>query len=324
MFQSKFVATVLGCILIVNSSFAQCPNSDVEYGNLSNWTAWSSINIGGVIDWMPASLSNPNGSVPGIVAGEHTPVTTGFDPVVGGTILPMVSTGNYAIRLGGTGNNMAGARTIAYSIPITSANSQLSFAYALVLQDPGHPAGYNPFFTYWVSKSNDIGTSKTQRNLVLNGIFPGTANHFKAADPNDPFFVNNNGLVYRNWTVQCLDLSGEIGQTVTIYFHVAGCGFANGAHYGYAYIDGLCTTNNIAQPSFSMVADLPCVQSILCDGSASKFVTDYFWKFEQIDCVTKMPILGTAKIQYFNNSPVRNIDALAMYRSLRGSFTSGC
>ena len=63
------------------------------------------------------------------------------------------------------------------------------------------------------------------------------------AGPNLPGFNyctipgNPTPVAYSNWRVISLDLSGYIGQSVTLEFETGDCDL--GAHYGYAYIDAI-------------------------------------------------------------------------------------
>ena len=50
------------------------------------------------------------------------------------------------------------------------------------------------------------------------------------------------GVVYKPWSSVGLDLSGYIGQNVTLRFTTYDC--ALGGHFGYAYIDGSCLQFN--------------------------------------------------------------------------------
>lgn len=309
------------CLLIslcpAGTMYAQCDNGNIEDGNFTNWSGWTSENHTGTIDI--------SGSVPGIVAGRHNIVSTGFDPIVGGNIMPTAFEGSKSIRLGSSAaQNQWKAQTIAYTFTVTSANAHSSFAYALVLQDPifNHQPQEKPFFQWWLSKSGDLGNSQSLANLI-------TLSQPVFADVNNPFFTqhpnfNTNAIIYKNWQTVCLpDLTPYIGKKITIYFHTAGC--TQGQHYGYAYIDGLC------QPNYAqayMVSSPPyyntCPTQLICNGSTSLNVTDHYWKIEKIDCNTGTTIPGTERTQYNYNAPVGIVDAMSIYRNLGGLWSSGC
>jgi flagellar hook assembly protein FlgD len=253
---------------------SDCINGNIELGNFLNWDGYygsrsgsSTVNLG--------SLSN------GIINGKHTiiPLSNGFDPHVGGSILPQVSEGNYSIRLG---NDLGGSEVdlVKYTFVVTPQNSKFSFKYALVLEDPNHDPSEQPFFSYYIKKGNSIYFTGGNPYLssTPNAIITGQQ---IISDLNNPFFKSiGNGIVYRNWTPTCVDLSWFIGQTVTIVFLVTDC--SKGGHYGYAYIDALCE-NNDAIASFTMPNEICLNQNLFIDGTASLNETSYFWSIEESD-----------------------------------------
>ena len=62
------------------------------------------------------------------------------------------------------------------------------------------------------------------------------------ADSLNPFFTAlPKDIVYRDWTCAYIDLTGHVGETVTVQFIVEDC--SELGHWGYAYIDDFCDTD---------------------------------------------------------------------------------
>lgn len=162
----------------------------------------------------------------GTSASRHTLTSTGNDPNI--TAIPMVHSGQNAIRLG---NSSVGAETelISKTFTVDAQNSIIRFWYAVVFQDPGHEVMAQPSF--WV-------------RLLEGGTYkPGFVNldgtgKDKIIASNSSFFETKNNIRYKNWTCVEVNLSTFIGKEVTLQFITEDC--AQGAHYGYAYIDDFC------------------------------------------------------------------------------------
>src|ERR1041385_3729206 len=210
-----------------NSTQSICANGDFEYGDLTGWQAFAGFN------YLSGLSLNP--SLP--LSGRHTIMTSGnFDPVVGGTILPTVNTGAFSVRLG---NSFGGsqAEALSYTFTVTNQNKNFMFSYAIVMEDYRHALYEQPFFMY------DI---KTASNVTIKSVKI-------VADRYNPYFKsiptqNFTTIVYKNWDCEAIDLSAYVGQTLTIKFVTADCVF--GGHFGYAYIDGICSDD--LNPSFTL------------------------------------------------------------------------
>lgn len=209
---------LLFLLLLTNFVFSQCENADFEYGNFTNWTGRRGV-------CCPIVLPTN-----GIVAGRQTIMTQGIDPNSCGG-LNMVYQGNFSARLGNSGTGSR-AESLRYTFLITPNNTMIQYAYAVVLQDPGHLSGEQPRFQSRVRTQN-------------GNIIPCTE-YMVTAGPNLPNFNycagfdqvgNPTNTAWSNWTQVSLDLSPYIGQTVSLEFETGDCEL--GAHYGYAYIDAV-------------------------------------------------------------------------------------
>jgi hypothetical protein len=173
------------------------------------------------------------------INSHQTWVTAGTDPIVPISRTAQNSAG--AIRIGNAVQHY-GCELLSKTFVVTAANSLISFWYAVVLQDPGHPTNQNPFF--WVRVLDAAG------NIVPGAFDFGHGSDKLIADSTHPFFYTQTGtppgyapsstttIVYKDWSCAQIDLSTQVGKQVTIEFVTADCG--QGGHWGYAYIDSFC------------------------------------------------------------------------------------
>jgi hypothetical protein len=209
-----------------------CGNGDFESGNINTleWRGGYGTWGGGQPD--PFSLTEGFNSGPINDFNSHqTIVGIGADPIVG---IPQVAPdgGNYSLRLGNDVNNY-GTEFISKTFVVDANKSIFPFRYALVFQDPGHAPTDQPAFSVKAYDCN--GTELTGICDLGNGSNIAVSNHL------DPFFQPAAGgaIAYRDWSQAQINLSAYVGQTVTIVFLNKDCGL--GGHYGYSYIDNLCT-----------------------------------------------------------------------------------
>jgi gliding motility-associated-like protein len=200
---------------------ASCTNVDFEQGNMSGWVASTGYN----------PVFNPIGCCP--ISGGAQLITTGsgLDPCGG---FPVVCPGGtYSLRLGD--NNIGGvADRIEQTFQVTSGNTNFTYKYAVVLQDPGHAQVDQPSF--------QIDMLDAAGNPIPCTFYQ------VSAGQGIPGFLNSttcSGVIYKPWTTVSVDLSAYLNQAVTIRFTTYDCGL--GGHYGYAYIDGSCSPLAINQ-----------------------------------------------------------------------------
>lgn len=278
-----------------------CFNGDLETGTLQGWQAFYGSRLN-------SSTIYLNNLQPGVINGRHTirTLADGFDPVLGGSILPQVGEGSYSVRLGNSGTS-GEADVLAYTFVVNPQNQWFAFRYAVVLQDPKHDQSEQPFFSYYVLRGSSI--------LFGPGNLPVVSRQI-VANADDPFLKSQGSIVYRGWTPTCLDLRAYLGETMTIVFATADC--AQGGHFGYAYIDGLCTSNQ-AVAMFSMPEEICASATLLADGSASINETSCFWSIEESDASWgRNP--ATEVSEWFVAQQAGSIDLTAFYAGKGGSF----
>lgn len=308
------------------TSTSSCNNGGFEMGDFTNWSGSYGSNSGGTIylnTLTPGFLTtnNPISSRHSILpmAAWPPPWQGPFDPMVGNpagkTPIPLPvfpNGGNHMLRLGNQ-NSGSQAETASFYFQVTPANADFRFRYAVVLQDPGssHAPSQKPFFTYWVYDLNHTGFGS-----------PFIASQQVIANASDPFFeTNTNGsLVWRRVSCRKVDLSRYIGHTVWVMFATADCSL--GAHYGYAYIDGLCETD-FTKPIFTMASEYCPEQPMTADGTQTQGETKYSWTMVETDSAGNNPVSGTLANETFPGQITAPIDLRAWYLSKGKSFQCG-
>jgi gliding motility-associated-like protein len=213
-----------------NFAAAQCPpNIDFELGDFSSWECWigTTAEVAGknVITW------NPNGPVRP-VNGRHTIYNSvpgaGRDPY-GNFPINCPNGSGTSIKLG---NNLGGAQaegvSYTFTIPAGQNKFNLIYNYAVVFQDPGHAAHQQPQLQIEIENLTDgdtIGCSSFSF-LATSGL-PG---FFQSSNPQ-----GNTPVWCKNWSAASINLDGNAGKTIRLFFKTADCVF--NAHFGYAYID---------------------------------------------------------------------------------------
>lgn len=124
------------------------------------------------------------------------------------------------------GDNMPYTQeSITYSLEVdTSRYDLLILRYALVEEDPSHPAEDQPQFYIRITDSvgHDIDPCYFM-NFISGSSTQGWL-------PGNPFYSN---IVWRDWSVFGIDLAPLHGQRVWVRMNNRDC--ARGAHFGYAY-----------------------------------------------------------------------------------------
>ncbi|MFN5182435.1 MAG: gliding motility-associated C-terminal domain-containing protein [Bacteroidota bacterium] len=239
---------------------SNCPNASFENLDFGGWVPTGTNVTGqiassppyGVATWTGGLNQGANNTIPpGVPGNNQTALMTtapgnnnpglgpivGYDgiainPTTGLADIPVVCPfgGGVSTRLGNDAYNY-GTERLVYTMNVTTQNAQFTYFYAVVLQDPNHPNGIQPFFKVQF---------KDAAGVPLTGCGQYQVDASQAAG--DPTFTQIQyqfeTLYYKTWTTVGVDLSAWIGQTITIEFWTADCGY--GGHFGYAYIDATC------------------------------------------------------------------------------------
>jgi len=221
----RIVITSLCCFFSF-SLIAQvgCTNADFELGNFTNW-------IGQTGTCCPL-VTNTNGMVPAAMnaaagTGRHVMMSNGTDPNSCNQIQRVAPGGLYSARLGNSSTGSQAER-LRYQFTITPDNTLIIYKYAVILQDPGHSAADQPRFQAKLIDQNGNVIPCTFYEVAASG----NAEGFQTCQ------IGSTPVRYKNWVTIGVDVSGYIGQTLTLDFATGDC--EQGAHYGYAYVDAAC------------------------------------------------------------------------------------
>ena len=224
-----------------------CNNIGFDDETFTNWTgATGDINVstwtnGLVSDGPNANIFDPN--------ARHTILTTpptndvapnvvGYDslavnPGTGKSEIPFLAPGGgfVSVRLGNanTGNE---TERLRYTFAVTASSAQLTYFYAVVLQDGLHNPGEQSFFRFNLFDSNNNKIGGNCGTYQVDASVASADTSFRSIT------YNGEGLYYKRWTPVSVDLTPFIGQTITAEFQTADCIY--GGHFGYAYIDLSC------------------------------------------------------------------------------------
>ena len=218
-----FFYTAISSSLLVTASAVDFTNGGFESNTGSSPTGWT-IHSG---TWATGNYSSTFTATTNTYGSDSAVITnnTATDSNTNKN-LKQVYSGSNSFRLG---NSSSGDHWASASQILTNYNaSSMSFAFAAVLQNPGHLLTQNPRFVFFV-KDQTIGSYLYNVSVT--------------ADANSTDVTWNTGLSnwkYSNWNYVNLNTSSAIGHTVEVFVGAYDCSL--GGHGGYAYIDGFSTT----------------------------------------------------------------------------------
>jgi gliding motility-associated-like protein len=202
------------------------PNIDFENGNFNEWTCYTGITQA-IGDENLISLSPSNGPI----RERHTlygPDSKEIDRFGGFPVLCPNGSG-HSVRLGSTqAGGQAEGISYEFTIPANQNAYSLTYYYAVVFQQPHH-------------RENEQPRMETEiRNVTDNSIISCASFTFIAIGSSLPGFhisslSDSVDVLYKEWSAVSVDLSGNAGKTIRLFFKTADCTFRR--HFGYAYID---------------------------------------------------------------------------------------
>jgi gliding motility-associated-like protein len=220
-------ATLLVFLLFMKQAMAQCPsNVDFEDGTFSNWQCFAGqIDAAGVVQLGPAGSP---------LADRHQIIMKGslvqLDKY-GKFPISCPKGGKYGLKLGNEGIGAQAERvSYTFTVPVGINDYNLVYYYAVVFQNPGHTAVWQPRFTAKIFDvaSNEYIDCSSFDYIAAPGL-PG----FFLSDVQAP-----NGVVdvyYKPWSRVTIKLKGYEGRMIRLEFTTNDC--AELGHFGYAYID---------------------------------------------------------------------------------------
>ncbi len=232
-----------------------CNNIDFENGNLTGWVTSRGYNrnSNGPLRIMASpAYSSTNQSIHS--CNDLNIMSSAFpaDPYTNASVPGLdPQGGNFSLRVGGEDINTAigygflcdnvkygghsNGEKLSQTFVVTAANDLISFDYAVVLNDGGHPFGQQPYFNVSISNLSGqaLDTFCTKYYVqVVNSVRPPG---FLTSSLTGPY---SGAVYYLPWQSNSIYLGSYIGQTVVLSFTAAGC--TQGAHFGYAYVDASC------------------------------------------------------------------------------------
>ncbi|MDF2434540.1 MAG: hypothetical protein JWP44_4171, partial [Mucilaginibacter sp.] len=246
-----FFVLFIACFLLSNTAFAQtgtCPlNIDFEAGSFQNWQCYKgTTSSNGTTNIITVNPTAPTAGVHEIIAKG-----TRVDPY-GGFPVSAPDGSTYSVKLGNDGVNSQAERiSYLFTVPLNQTDYVITYQYAVVLQDPGHPPSQQPRFT---AKVFDLTTN----TYVTCGSFDYVATAALPGFLKAKTYASNQ-VIYKNWTPVSINLNGYQGHQLRLEFTTADC--TVGGHFGYAYVDvnnscsSLITGNYIcfSKPTFTLL-----------------------------------------------------------------------
>ncbi|MEO7263971.1 MAG: hypothetical protein ABIW38_03615, partial [Ferruginibacter sp.] len=204
------------------------PNIDFERGDFTGWTCYTgsvaSVNNENVISFNYAG---------GPVYNRHTMYSAnpgdGIDEF-GGFPKNCPNGSGHSIRLG---NSQAGteAEGISYdfTIPANANVYNLIYNYAVVFEDPAHLPSEQPRMQIEITNLTNNSTiyCSSFTFFPIGSPLPG----FELSD----YQVSNSPVWFKRWSAVSINLDGNAGNRIRLFFKTSDCTFRR--HFGYAYID---------------------------------------------------------------------------------------
>lgn len=231
------VAAIVVALAVPGIAWALFVNGGFEAGDFSSWTKTTFMNTGGLTGSPPfsgASITRAaGGSDQSAIVTAGTP-ETGVDPQLGATAtLKYPKFGTYTGRVNGniTGyiSNSIIQQSVVASGDVDPSDSlvHIRFAYAPVLENPGHSPEIQPYFY--------IGVKNVTKGNALLFESLNFSNQSGVPWKTSPI---NSGVLYTDWQIADIAPGNSqlaVGDTVEI--EVIGADCAAGGHYGYVYVD---------------------------------------------------------------------------------------
>ena len=223
----SFLAYLISISYCFTSTAQSCPpNIDFENGNFDGWTCYSG-NTAAVGDQNVITLSSSGAPV----YNKHTmySANSGELDYYGGFPVICPNGSGHSIRLGSTeaGGQAEGA-SYEFTIPANENSYSLIYHYAVVFQSPNHRMNEQPRMEIEITNVTD--------NTVINCA---SFTFISVGSSLPGFLVSNKSdsttVLYKDWSAVSVDLSGNAGKTIRLFFKTADCTFRR--HFGYAYID---------------------------------------------------------------------------------------
>ena len=204
------------------------PNIDFETGTFNGWKCY--IGTADTVDGTNViALTQTSGPIYNRQTMYTANAGNGVDRY-GGFPVNCPNGSSHSIRLG---NNLAGteAEGISYEFTIPAGRNiySLIYHYAVVFQDPNHKIYQQPRLVTEVTNVTDNKTiyCSSFTFIPYGSLLPG---FFESRNPG-----GETPVWCKDWSAVSVNLDGNAGKTIRLFFKTADCTFKR--HFGYAYID---------------------------------------------------------------------------------------
>ena len=245
-----------------------CPNAGFEQGTFANWTgSYGTVVTGATGAAFPTytqtspTIVNAAGNNAPLAntTNYHTIMTTpptnsvypncvGYDSIACKVVasqtvseIPVVNPngGPASVRLNGASANYRASK-LTYNMALNPNNKNFSISYALVLDNGGHMAYEQPYFSVKVTDQNgNLVPGCSTYTVTCNAALTNSTSPLYDPTWTDAV-IGFGSVMYRKWTSYAFDFSNYPAITsVNVEFYVGGC--SQGGHFGYAYVDAECS-----------------------------------------------------------------------------------
>ena len=219
----------LSIILSSVAGYGQnCPvNIDFESGSFDGWKCYTgSANASAGQNYLNLIESGPMFNRHTLIQGN----SSDLDPY-GQFPISCPNGSGYSVRLGNDeGGGQAEGIAYEFTIPANQNIYSLIYHYAVVFQDPNHQQPEQPRM-----ETEIINVTDNKRIDCSSFTFfpygsplPGFQQSQVSPDGNSPVW-------YKNWSAVSINLNGNAGKKIRLFFKTGDCTFRR--HFGYAYID---------------------------------------------------------------------------------------
>lgn len=225
-----YLFTLLLCLLFIQiKAIAQCPpNIDFEKGTFEGWTCYTGYTAA------VNGANEINLSVSGPTTDRHTmySANSGLLDPYGNFSVNCPNGSGHSIRLGNDrGGGEAEGISYEFTIPADRNVYSLMYYYAVVFQDPNHQEFQQPRMVVEITNVTDntlISCSSLTFIPYGSSVLPGFFESTVYGDDGTPIWC-------KPWSAVTINLNGNAGKTIRLFFKTADCTFRR--HFGYAYID---------------------------------------------------------------------------------------
>jgi gliding motility-associated-like protein len=224
--------SILAAFFLCFQSIAQVcpPNIDFENGDFTHWTPYAGSVSAASGQNMMTLYPTGAGS-----AGQHELFSrlnhSQERDYFGGFPVVCPNGSGYSVKLGNTqGGAQAEGLAYEFTIPANMNTYSITYHYAVVFEGPNHTEAEQPRLEIEVMNLSDnkLIECSSFKFIPFGSGLPGFFEAPVRANDNTPVWV-------KDWTAVTINLNGQAGKTIRLFFKTSDCTFVR--HFGYAYID---------------------------------------------------------------------------------------